>query len=134
MVQEKIVSSVYEAFKNYLGDTCPAYVCGFRFTPRQAIELIKDVSGIPVLAHPYSMNRDDLIPEFIHYGLMGLEAYYPEHSQSMINFYLGIAKKYNLLVTGGSDFHGDAKPEVKIGAVKIPYELVNKLKQARQMP
>ena len=64
---------------------------------------------------------------------MGLEVYYPEHTQGMVNFYLGLAKKYNLLVTGGSDCHGKAKPEAKIGSIKIPYILVEKLKEAQRL-
>lgn len=129
MIKAKLVGSVGEAFKRYIGDRCPAYVCGFRLAPAEAIKLIKDSGGIPVLAHPYTVSRDELISLFVDWGLRGLEAYYPEHSQSMTNFYLDLAKKYNLLVTGGSDCHGTAKPDVKIGAIKIPYELVEKLKQ-----
>jgi hypothetical protein len=63
---------------------------------------------------------------------MGLEVYYPEHTKSMVNLYLGLAKKYNLLVTGGSDCHGDAKPKVRIGSIKIPYSLVEQLKKAKE--
>lgn len=131
MVSAGLISSTAEAFRKYIGDKCPAYVCNFRFSPFEAIKLIKDVGGIPVLAHPYTLNRDELIPKFVDCGLMGLEVYYSEHTQAMVNFYLGLAKKYNLLVTGGSDCHGNAKPEVKIGSVKIPYELVEKLKEAQ---
>lgn len=131
MLKEGKVHSVSEAFQKYIGDKCPAYVLGFKFSPLEAIRLIKDVRGIPVLAHPYSIHNDDLIIKLIDYGLMGLEAYYPEHSQSMINFYLGLAKKHNLLVTGGSDCHGDAKPEVRIGSLKVSYELVERLKEAQ---
>ena len=131
MVKEKIVSSLSEAFGKYIGDRCPAYVCGFRFSPEEAIKLIKENGGIPVLAHPYILKKDELIPQFVDYGLMGLEVYYPEHTQSMMNFYLKLAEKYNLLVTGGSDCHGNAKPGIKIGSVKIPYALVEKLKEAR---
>ena len=132
MVKEKIVNTVFEAFRNYIGDQGPGYVCGFRFSPQDAIKLIKQAGGIPVLAHPYTVRRDELIPELIGYGLMGLEVYYSEHTQSMINYYSGLVKQYNLLATGGSDCHGNAKPEVKIGSVKIPYELVNKLKAAKE--
>ncbi len=131
MVKAKIVNSVGEAFGKYIGDRGPAYVCNFRFSPQEAIKLIKDVGGVPVLAHPYTVSDDELIPEFVKVGLMGIEVYYPEHTQSMINFYLGLAKKYNLLVTGGSDCHGKAKPEVKIGLIKLPYEFVEKLKEAQ---
>lgn len=131
MVSAGLVSSIAEAFRKYIGDKCPAYVCNFRFSPVETIRLIKEANGIPVLAHPYTLNKDDLIPQLVNDGLMGLEVYYPEHSQGMVNFYLGLVKKYNLLATGGSDCHGSAKPEVKIGSVKIPYDLVEKLKQAQ---
>jgi predicted metal-dependent phosphoesterase TrpH len=131
MLKAGLVGSVAEAFRKYIGDKCPAYVCNFRFSPLEAINLIRQVKGIPVLAHPYTLNRDDLIPKFIDEGLLGLEVYYSEHTQSMVNFYLGLAKKYNLLVTGGSDCHGLAKPETKIGSVKIPYDLVENLKEAQ---
>lgn len=131
MVSAGLIGSIAEAFRKYIGDKCPAYICNFRFSPIEAIKLIQEVNGIPVLAHPYTLNRDDLIPKFVDCGLMGLEVYYSEHTKGMINFYLDLAKKYNLLVTGGSDCHGNAKPEVKIGSVKIPYELVEKLKEAK---
>jgi len=132
MVKKGIVGSIGEAFKRFIGDKSPAYVLGFRISPQEAIKLIKDAGGIPVLAHPYILRNDNLIPEFVRFGIMGLEIYYPEHTQSMINFYLGLAKQYNLLVTGGSDCHGTAKPDVKIGCIKIPYELVEKLKAAKE--
>ena len=132
MVESGAVGNIYEAFKKYIGDKGPAYVCGFRFTPKEAVKFIRDLGGVPVLAHPYVLNNDDLIPQFVEYGIMGLEIFYPEHSQSLVNFYLGLAKKYNLLATGGSDCHGSAKPDVKIGCVRIPYELVEKLKEAKE--
>jgi len=131
LVKEGKVNSLFEAFEKYIGDKCPAYVLGFKFSPSEAIRLIKEAGGIPVLAHPHTINNDDLLVKFIDKGLMGLEVYYPEHSQSMINFYLDVAARFNLLVTGGSDCHGNAKPEVRIGSIKIPYELVEKLKAAR---
>jgi len=133
MVKAGVVGSTAEAFRKYIGDKGPGYVCGFRFNPKEAIKLIKDVGGVPVLAHPYTLNNDELISRYVDYGIMGLEVYYPEHSQSMVNFYLRLAQKHNLLVTGGSDCHGNAKPVVKIGSIKIPYELVEKLKEARDM-
>ncbi|HTY45322.1 MAG TPA: PHP domain-containing protein [Patescibacteria group bacterium] len=131
MVKAKIVGSVPEAFQKYIGDTCPGYVCGFRLSPAEAIALIRSAGGVAVLAHPYTLRRDDLIPYFVELGLQGLEAYYPEHAQAVVNFYLGLAKKYKLLVTGGSDFHGSAKPDVKLGAVRLPYELVERLKERK---
>lgn len=132
LVKEGLAQTVFEAFRKYIGDKCPAYVLGFRLSPLEAIKLIKQSGGVPVLAHPYSLNNDELISRLIEYGIMGLEVYYPEHTQSMINFYLDLARRNSLLVTGGSDCHGAAKPEVKIGSIKIPYDLVDILKMAKE--
>jgi predicted metal-dependent phosphoesterase TrpH len=129
LVKDGWVSSTSEAFRKYIGDRSPAYVLGFRFSPAEAIKLIRDAGGVAVLAHPYILENDGLIAEFARCGLQGLEVYYPEHSQSLVNFYLGLAKKLDLLVTGGSDFHGSAKPDIKLGAIKVPLELVEKLRQ-----
>lgn len=132
LVAKGFVDSTYEAFKKYIGDKSPAYVSGFKLSPQEAIKLIRDSKGVPVLAHPYSVAKDELISMLVGFGLMGLEVYYPEHTQSMINFYTGLAKKFNLVLTGGSDCHGDAKAEIKLGSVKIPYELVEKIKEAKK--
>lgn len=133
LLKDKLVGSLQEAFQRFIGDKGPAYVCGFKLDPAEAINLIKKAGGIPVLAHPYTIGNDELIVEFKNLGLMGLEVYYPEHSQSMINFYLGLARELGLLVTGGSDCHGQAKSEAKIGSVMLAYEFVEKLKKAKQV-
>lgn len=132
MVKQGLVNTIKEAFDKYIGDRSPAYLADFKLSPYEAIDLIKSASGIPVLAHPYILGNDALIGEFAKAGLAGLEVYYPEHSKSMIQRYLGFAKKYGLLLTGGSDCHGDAKPEERIGSIKIPYDLVEELKLAKE--
>jgi len=132
LVKEGLVGSLPEVFQKFLGDGGPAYVCGFRFSPQDAIKFIKSFQGVPVLAHPYIIKDESLILEFIKSGLMGLEVYYPEHSQGMVNFYLDLARQNNLLVTGGSDCHGSAKPTVRLGCIKLPYDLVEKLKEAKE--
>lgn len=132
LVRDGWVSSTAEAFRKYIGDRSPAYVLGFRFSPEDAIKIIRDSKGVAVLAHPYVLHNDEWIGEFVASGLQGLEAYYPEHSQSQVNYYLDLAKKLNLVVTGGSDFHGNAKPDIKLGSVKIPLELVEKLRLAKR--
>lgn len=130
MVKKGLVAGSQEAFNRFIGEGRPAYVSKFRFSPQEVIELIRKAKGIPVLAHPYSLSRQELIPEFVNSGLMGLEVIYPEHTPKQIKLYGRLAKEYGLLVTGGSDCHGQAKPEVKIGMVKVPYELVEKLRTA----
>jgi predicted metal-dependent phosphoesterase TrpH len=132
MAKEGLVNSIYEAFEKYIGDKGPAYICGFRFSPAEAIQLIKEVGGVAVLAHPYILDNGDLIPQFVKYGLGGLEVYYPEHTPSMVNFYLGLARQHNLAVTGGSDFHGKIKPQIDIGSIRITYDLVEALKKLRR--
>jgi hypothetical protein len=132
LIKEGLVGSTAEAFRRYLGDKSPAYVLGFPLSVPEAIRLIQGAGGVAVLAHPYILHNDALITEFAGYGLEGIEVHYPEHSQSMVNFYLDLAKKLSLLVTGGTDFHGSAKPEIKLGMIKIPLELVEKLRQAKK--
>ena len=131
LVTEGKVSSIPEAFRKYIGDRSPAYVLGFDLSVPGAIKIIQDAGGLSVLAHPYLLRNDALITEFKGFGLDGLEIYYPEHSQSMVNFYLDLAKKLNLSVTGGSDFHGSAKPDIKLGMMKVSLELVEKLRQGK---
>jgi len=132
LVKAGIVVNTAEAFRKYIGDKSPAYVLGFNLSPSEAIGLIHGAGGVAVLAHPHILHNDELISEFASYGLDGIEVYYPEHSQSMINFYLDLAKKLNLLVTGGSDFHGSVKPDIKLGMIKIPIHLVDKLRRVRE--
>lgn len=131
MLQKGFVSSLQEAFNKFIGEGCPAYISKFRLSPAEAIELILKAKGLAVLAHPYSLSNQNLIPEFVKAGLRGIEAIYPEHSPKQIEHYSELAKKYGLLVTGGSDCHGQAKPEVKMGMIKLPYQLVEKLKNAK---
>lgn len=125
------VSSVSEAFKKYIGNNSPAYVSKFNMTPEQAIRTILDVGGIPVFAHPHNPGDDNLISEFVSYGLKGLEVHYPGYPESIIKHYSSLAAKYGLILTGGSDFHGDVKEGSVIGVPRVPYELVEKLKQAK---
>lgn len=132
LVKEKHVATTYEAFSRYLGDNAPAFVLGFKITPARAMALIRAAGGVPVLAHPYSIRDDAYIEELVAAGLAGIETYYPEHSQSMSNFYRDIAVQHGLIMTGGSDFHGGAKPDVKMGCVRVPYEVVTQLKAARR--
>ena len=125
------VSTVSEAFRKYIGNSSPAYVGKFNMTPEQAIKTILDVGGLPVFAHPHNPGEDNLIPEFVGYGLKGLEVYYPGYPGSIVKHYVNLAAKYGLLLTGGSDFHGDVKEGSVIGIPRVPYDLVEKLKQAK---
>ncbi|MCA9408661.1 MAG: phosphatase, partial [Candidatus Omnitrophica bacterium] len=92
------------------------------------IELVQDAGGVTALAHPMMTKVDELINKFVEQGMRGLEVYYPNCSSTIINHYEGLAKKYKLAATGGSDAHGEAKKNTFLGKIKIPYELVENLK------
>lgn len=124
--------SIDEVFERYLGDYGPAYVPKKRLSPSEAIALVLKMGGVPVYAHPRISNRDELIPGFVKEGLRGLEVYHSEQDPEVSKRYQELAQKYDLVVTGGSDCHGHGKSEFLIGKVKIPYELVERLKDARE--
>jgi len=106
MVDHGYVKSVREAFDRFLSANGPANVPRKRFTPVQAVRIIRRARGVPVLAHPGLANRDELIPELVEAGLMGIETFYPEHSAGQIAAYRGMCVRLGLIATGGSDFHG----------------------------
>ncbi|MEB2309306.1 MAG: transcription antitermination factor NusB [Candidatus Brocadiaceae bacterium] len=121
--------TIVESFSKYIGDNKPAYVPKKTLTSQQAIELIRDAGGVPVLAHPGLTQRDHIIEDLVKYGLQGIEVYYPSHTPQAVEKYLEIAKRYNLAITGGSDFHGERRTGCPIAKITIPGDLISKLKQ-----
>ncbi|VEN73637.1 Phosphatase [Candidatus Desulfarcum epimagneticum] len=140
MLDAQLVRDIPEAFDRYLAKGKPAYVDKSRLTCRRAIEIIRKAGGIASLAHPFlvqpSGNHDinDLIAALKSMGLGALETYYTEHSPEIQNHYARLADRFGLLPSGGSDFHGDAKPEVRMGAGKgdlsVPFSVYENLKNA----
>lgn len=128
LLERKYISAIAEAFQKYIGKGRYAYVKKYRITPREAIDMVDKLGGISVLAHPQIMNIDSIIPIMIKQGLQGIEVYHSDHTHEGEEKYLAMTRSYNLLVTGGSDCHGIGKGKVLMGTVKIPYELVEKLK------
>jgi 3',5'-nucleoside bisphosphate phosphatase len=137
LVKKGIVKTMDDAFDRYLGNGKPAYVDKFRIESSQAIELINASGGIPVLAHPGLLGLDsaepldELLREMTSMGLKGLEVYYPLHSPEQTRQYAECARCHNLLITGGTDFHGDIQPEIQLGFGKgdlhVPFTLYQKL-------
>ncbi|MDD5449227.1 MAG: PHP domain-containing protein [Candidatus Omnitrophica bacterium] len=126
------IAGVDEAFKKYIGNGKPCYVGKINLTPEEAIGRIISAGGIPVLAHPGVMGKDEFLPSYIKHGLMGLEVYHTDHPPALVRHYEALAGENGLLVTGGSDCHGLGKGRVLMGCVTVPYELVEKLKNARR--
>ena len=106
MVNRGYVRSIKEAFDRYLHANGPANVPRRRLTPVDAVRVIRQARGVPVVAHPGLANRDDMIPELVEAGLLGIETYYSEHTPAQVRAYLELCDRYGLVATGGSDFHG----------------------------
>lgn len=132
MVEKGWVGSLREAFDKYLGEECLAYVPKFNQTPFDVIRLIRGAGGVAVMAHPMITQKDELIPGMVEAGMQGIEVYYPNYSNNTVSFYEKLAQKYDLVTTGGSDFHGKARSGTFIGKKKIPYEIVEKLKELKE--
>lgn len=123
------IKTFKEAFNKYIGFNGPAYESHYKLSPQEAVQLVKAAGGIPVFGHPAVSGCDDKIPELVQAGLRGIEAHYPSHDRSQTQHYLSLAEKNGLLVTGGSDYHGEVSGrEMKLGDFSIPDELVGKLK------
>ena len=123
------VKGFREVFEKYIGFRKPCYVSSARFSPRETIEMILKTGGVPVLAHPGVMGKDEYIPELIEYGLRGIEVYHTDHKNNAVKHYEELAKEHNLLMTGGSDCHGLGKGRVLLGEVRVPYDIVELLKK-----
>jgi predicted metal-dependent phosphoesterase TrpH len=131
MMEEGYVSSTTEAFLNYIGRNGPAYVPRYKITPLEATEMILGAGGLPTLAHPLEVLG--LLPELASAGLVGLEAYYGQYSPEQREDLACWAKKYGLIATGGSDFHGPGILETPdLGEVWIPEEVVPRLQALKR--
>ena len=129
LVERGHVYNISEAFNRFLGDDGPAYMPKHKLSPAEAIAMILDVGGVPILAHPGSLQQNS-VSELMSLGLMGLEALHPQHNVQISNYYCDFAKEQNLLITGGSDCHGRAKDRMTLGNIKLPYKHVDALKKA----
>lgn len=123
LYEHHYVSSITQAFERYLGEGCSCYVPRKKVTPQTAIEVIRMADGYPILAHPllYHMGNNELYPFILEckaFGLSGIEAIYSLHSKEEEAMLIDFARENNLLITGGSDFHGLNKPDIDLGSGK----------------
>jgi predicted metal-dependent phosphoesterase TrpH len=123
------VKNMYEVFEKYIGFMKPCYVANIKFSPQEAISMILKTGGVPVLAHPNVIGMDEYIPELVEHGLRGIEVYHTDHKPGAIRRYEEMARKHSLIMTGGSDCHGLGKGRVLLGGVRVPYSVVEKLKE-----
>lgn len=115
-------------YYRYFSKNSPAYLDLEGFTSKSAIEAVLEAGGVPVVAHPKLIGNDTQLDNLIRYGLRGIEAYYPAQSEGEIYKYTEYARKYNLIVTGGTDWHGDfTEWDVNLGDCGIDNEKLNLL-------
>lgn len=121
MKKRGYINSIEEGFKNYVGEHCPAYVERKTVSLDEAINAIHADRGIAIIAHPYEydeLNIDDFLLDIID-NIDGIECYHPSATSKQSAHLVDIANKYNKLITGGSDFHGDNKPNINLGMMNV---------------
>lgn len=142
LIERGYVGSVDEAFSRFLRRGGPGYVEGQKLLPQEAVSLIKEAGGVPSLAHPiivgasdYRLDLDRLLPVMVEAGLEGIEAYYKGYTPEVTAFLFGLASRYRLVPTGGSDFHGGGVvADAELGAVEVPWETVERLRGRQRRP
>ena len=138
LLEKGYVRSIQEAFDRFLRKGAAAYADKFRFTSGEAIHLINEAKGVAVIAHPNTLGMngisqlESLISRLVREGLKGIEVYYPEHSSADVARYTSLAERFNLVVTGGTDYHGIEGNGLDIGVgrgdMRLPYTLVDNLR------
>lgn len=146
LVRKGYVSSIEEAFKRYLGYGAPAYAPKQRCSYKEAIDAIIASGGVPVMAHPHKWiyrsrgELEEVLENLADYGLMGTEVACPDMESGFREFLLKTSARLNLIPTGGTDFHGITKPEIKLGfgkgTLRVPVQwvtgLLNAIKHVRR--
>lgn len=137
LVEKGAVKDLDSAFSKYLKKGCSAYVARYVLTAEEAIRIIRGAGGVAVLAHPGSIDNSlrkipALLEQLVSLGLEGLELYYPVHTKKIFKKLKVMASLYDLVVTGGSDYHGDIRPGTTLAggqSVRVPDEVVAHLKE-----
>lgn len=138
LVRKGYVTSVKQAFDKYLAPGGLAYFDKERLSPALALQCIKDSGGIPVLAHPVQLRTENdaqlqnVLKNLVDLGLGGIEVLHSDHTPDQTEKYRALARRYNLVPTGGSDFHGRSKEKISLGYVngqRVPRELFEQLKE-----
>ena len=144
MVRHGYVESIAEAFDLWLGSGMPAYFGRPRLEPEEAIRLAVESGAVPVLAHPHTLNIDrademaNLLTRLKQAGLVGLEAEYSSYRQHERYGYADLARRFDLIPSGGSDYHGSYKPGLELGVgygdLHVPEATLDSLREHHRDP
>ena len=137
LVKNGHVASMAEAFERYLKSNRPAYVKREQLGAAGAIRLVQEAGGVAVLAHPFTLKGTggelpQVLQSLMALGLEGIEVYYSQHTSEQVRQYEELARRFGLLMTAGSDFHGANKPEIELGhgSIQVPAKLLVALREA----
>ena len=128
-------TSVIEAYSKYIHDDSPVYVQRKTVSPQDAVEIIYDAGGVPVIAHPHDLDiAESLIKELMQYGLRGIEAYHRKHTPACVEYFSSMAEELGLIVTGGSDFHAPniMNGQIILGKNFVPEWVYDKLVEEKK--
>ena len=137
LVASGLAADIRDAFSRFLNKGCRYWLARHFIPIEYSLRIILHSGGVPVLAHPFQYNLDDtelrdLIEHCLDYGLMGLECRYSGYTPEQISYLQKLAHEYSLIETGGSDFHGERKPEISLGSgtgsLCVPYDLIDTLR------
>jgi predicted metal-dependent phosphoesterase TrpH len=135
LFEKGYVRSYDDAFDTLIAKDSPAYVARVGLDPFEAVALVREHRGVPSLAHPGTViGLDELLPKLVAAGLAGIEAYYGEHSPEMTARCLARARAFDLVPTGGSDFHGRGEHGTDLGGLFVPPETIDLLESRRKSP
>ncbi len=136
MLEKGYIASIKEAFTKYISRNGPAYVEREKMTPQEAVKLLLRTNGLPVLAHPLTINDPEtMVTELKPAGLVGIEAYYNDYTADKISKLVSLADRHGLITTGGSDYHGlDNNTETLIGGADVPIESAEHLIALAKQP
>ncbi len=115
MIQKGYVKSIQEAFQKYLGEGKCCYAEGPSFSTEETIDLIHEAKGLAIIAHPHLVEPPGILQQLLEMNFDGIECYYARFNMDKHKRWLKIAEKKNWMITGGSDFHGDIKPNLPLG-------------------
>ncbi len=139
LVEKGYMATPQEAFEKLLGEDLPIYVSCERLETAEAVRILRNIHAVPILAHPLQELTEDelrsILPELKEAGLIGLETHHASYDDAAIAKATAIVKEFGLLPSGGSDFHGKAKPDIRLGTgkgnLRIPLSFLDALEEAK---
>ncbi|HVP39910.1 MAG TPA: PHP domain-containing protein [Candidatus Saccharimonadales bacterium] len=124
------VETSQQAFERWLGHGRPAWVPKEKLSLEEAAALARTHGGLAALAHPGTLHRDDLLPDLRARGVAGLEVWHSRHGEEATKYYLAMARRFGLVATGGSDYHGARTPNAALGTPPVALSVLHALRAA----